>query len=303
MTRIAKALSASMILILINLSLCTQVLSNQQSNPEILTNDTIIMMTAGGLGASVIVNKIKTSKTNFNLSTSELLRLKQARVADEVINAMMQASPSTSPNMPASGSGNSAYVNPNDPAAPHEPGVYVMQESNGKQQMVQLEASVYSQAKAGGFLKSSMTMGISKVKTRAVLAGANARLQLDNPRPVFYFYFEVKNSGLSNSGNVWYSQSSSPNEFVLVKTEDKKNSRELIIGQANVFGAQAGTLDKYVHQFDYDKIAPGVFRVTPRNNLPDGEYCFFYAGSQAVGGYGYYGGSPKVFDFGVKLER
>ncbi|HEX8087948.1 MAG TPA: hypothetical protein VF762_03800, partial [Blastocatellia bacterium] len=158
MTKIAKALSAPMILILINLSLCTQVFSNQQSNPETLTNDTIIMMTAGGLSASIIVNKIKTSKSNFNLTTAELLRLKQAKVADEVINAMMQSSPSITPNMPAPDSGNSTYVNPNDPAAPHEPGVYVVQESNGKQQMVQLEASVYSQAKSGGFLKSSMTM-------------------------------------------------------------------------------------------------------------------------------------------------
>ena len=87
-----------------------------------------------------------------------------------------------------------------------------------------------------------MTYGIAKIKSKAVLANRNARLQIEHPRPVFYFYFEVKNAGLSNSGNVYGSSSSSPNEFVLVKMDTKKNSRELVVGQANVFGAQSGTL-------------------------------------------------------------
>jgi hypothetical protein len=150
-----------------------------------------------------------------------------------------------------------------------------------------------------------MTYGIAKIKSKAVLANPNARLQINSPRPVFYFYFEVKNSGLSNSGNVYAASSTSPNEFVLVKMDQKKNGRELTVGQFSVFGAQSGTLDKYSRAFDYEKIAPGVFKVTPRADLPDGEYGFFYGGSTPVAGYGYFGAgvSPKIFDFGIKLPR
>jgi hypothetical protein len=39
---------------------------------EILTNDKVIAMVKAGLPSSVIVNKIRTSKTNFNTSTDEL---------------------------------------------------------------------------------------------------------------------------------------------------------------------------------------------------------------------------------------
>ena len=151
-----------------------------------------------------------------------------------------------------------------------------------------------------------MTYGIAKVKSKAVLSNANARLQLSTPRPVFYFYFEVKNAGLSNSGSIYSSASStSPNEFVLVKMDQKKNGRELTVGQFSVFGAESGTLDKYSRPFDYEKLAPGVYKVTPRIDLDEGEYGFFYGGSTPIAGYGYYGAgmSPKIFDFGVKERR
>ena len=184
----------------------------------------------------------------------------------------------------------------------HEAGIYLLQESEGKKVMTQLEPSVSTQSKSGGFLKSAMTYGIAKIKSKAVLSNSNARLQIFTPRPVFYFYFEVKNSGLSNSGNVYSGSSTSPNEFVLVKMDVKKNGRELIVGQFSVFGAESGTLDKYAQPFDYEKLAPGVYKVTPRVDLDAGEYGFFYGGSTPIAGYGYFGAgmSPKIFDFGVK---
>jgi len=60
-----------------------------QDSAEILTNDKVITMVKAGLPSSVIVNKIRTSKTNFNTSTDELIRLKQENVAEDVINAMI----------------------------------------------------------------------------------------------------------------------------------------------------------------------------------------------------------------------
>jgi hypothetical protein len=272
---------------------------------EVLTNEKVISLTRAGLSPALIVSKIRASRANFDTSTDELIRLKRERVPDAVIDAMVQASGAGAAEASRSGAGEVGRADPDDPLSSHEAGIYLAEEREGKRRMVQLEPSVYTQAKSGGFWKSAMTYGIAKVKSKAVLANSNARLRVNRPRPVFYFYFEVKNSGLSNSGNTWTGSSTSPNEFVLVKMEEKSNSRELVVGQVNLFGAQSGTLDKYSRPFDYEKIAPGVYKVTPRVDLADGEYGFFYGGAAPLPTYGYFGagGGPKVFDFGVSLVR
>lgn len=275
-----------------------------KSAGEVLTNESVITMTRAGLSTAIIVSKIRSSKTNFNTTTDELIRMKKERIAEDVITAMLEASSSASVSVSRTGAGDSSKTDPNDPLSAHEAGIYLFGEREGQTQMLQLEPSLSTQSKSGGFFKSAMTYGIAKIKSKAVLANPNARLQIDKARPVFYFYFEVKSSGLSNSGNA-YSASTSPNEFVLVKMDIKKNGRELVVGQFNVFGAQSGTLDKYVRAFDYEKLAPGVYKVTPRVDLDDGEYGFFYGGSTPIAGYGYFGAgmSPKIFDFGIKAPR
>lgn len=90
---------------------------------------------------------------------------------------------------------------------------------------------------------------------------------------------------------------------MLMKMDQKKN-RELVVGQANRFGAESGTLDKYFRAFDYEKIAPSVYKVTPRVDLNDGEYGF-YGESTPIAGYGYFGAgvSPKIFHFGIRRAR
>ena len=131
------------------------------------------------------------------------------------------------------------------------------------------------------------------MKFKAVLAGASAALQIDSPRPVFYFYFEEKNSGLSRTNYF----ATSPNEFSLVKMDVKKSGREVVVSQANVFGAESGTLDKYARGFSYDKIAPGVYKVYSKEDLAEGEYGFYFGGGQEGASFG------KIFDFGIRLPR
>jgi hypothetical protein len=78
-------------------------------------------------------------------------------------------------------------------------------------------------------------------------------------------------------------------------------SREVTIGQLNAFGAQGGALDKYVTEFDFEKIAPGTYKVKPKQDLVDGEYAFYYGGASPQATYGFGApGSPKVFDFGIQ---
>jgi hypothetical protein len=304
-SRKAGVVALMLALVVSSFSMAASAQEHKVSGEEVLTNEKIVTMTRAGLSATLIVNKIRSSKTNFNVSTDELIRLKQAKVSDDIINAMVEASSSASASISRTGAGDVARTDANDPLSAHEAGIYLIEEKDGQKRMTELEPSISSQSKSGGFFTSAMTGGLTKIKSKAVLASPNARLQISNPRPVFYFYFEVKSSGLSNSGNVYASSSTSPNEFVLVEMDGKKNGRELVVGQFNAFGAQSGTLDKYARAFDYEKIAPGVYKVTPRVDLTGGEYGFFYGGSTPLAGYGYFGAgvSPKIFDFGIKLAR
>ena len=260
---------------------------------EVLTNEKVITMTKAGLPASIIVNKIRASKTNFNTSTDELIGLQRARVPTEIINAMVEASSNASTSTSRTGAGDVSKTDPNDPVATHEAGIYLYQEREGTKKMIQLEPSISKQTKSGGFLASAVTYGIAKIKFKAALSGKTAVLQIDQPRPVFYFYFEVKGSGLSSSS--YYA--TSPNEFVLVNLDIKGNNREVTVSQANVFGAQSGTMDKAVREFAYEKIAPGVYKVTPKVDLAEGEYGFYNGGGAGPSG------GAKIFDFGIRLPR
>ncbi len=56
---------------------------------EILTNETVMRMVNAKLGEALIINKIKNSKTNFELSTDAIIKLKEKGVSEKIIEAMM----------------------------------------------------------------------------------------------------------------------------------------------------------------------------------------------------------------------
>jgi hypothetical protein len=280
---------------ILSLLMLTVAMAQQGTNGsgEVLTNENVITMVKAGLPQGIILNKIHASRTNFNTTTEELIRLQKSQVPTEIINAMVTATTRASATTSSTGAGDASKADPNDPAAAHDAGIYLYQELDGQRKMTQLEPSVSKQTKAGGMFTSALTGGLTKIKFKAALAGSNASLQVFERRPVFYFYFEVKNAGLSS--NSYYA--TSPNEFVLVKFDARSNSREVTVSQVNAFGAQSGTMDKAARGFKVEKLGPGVFRVTPQEDLTDGEYGFYNGGGAGPSG------GAKIFDFGIKLPR
>ncbi len=73
---------------------------------SVLTNDSIIEMVQAKVAPSVIVGHIRSSKTKFNFSTAEVIRLSKAGVAESVINAMRDPK------------GTAAITSPPKPVAP-----------------------------------------------------------------------------------------------------------------------------------------------------------------------------------------
>jgi serine/threonine-protein kinase len=53
-----------------------------------LTNDQVIEMVKSGLSSGIVISHIKEEKTNFDLSTAELIRLAKERVPNDVIEVM-----------------------------------------------------------------------------------------------------------------------------------------------------------------------------------------------------------------------
>ena len=58
---------------------------------EVLTNEKVIELFQKGLSSSILVNKIQVTKNTFDVSTDALLKLKEQKIPDEVVNAMIIA--------------------------------------------------------------------------------------------------------------------------------------------------------------------------------------------------------------------
>lgn len=267
---------------------------------ETLTNQSILDLIKAGMGDEVVIAKIKVSPTQFNMSTDHIIALKQAGVSGPVIAAMIGA-----PTMPVSAAAAYSADSP-DPKVPHPSGVYLFQPDPAPGHMARINPTTSNQTKSGGFLGYALTGGIASLSFKAVLPNASARIFTTAPRPVFYFYFDQTNANLSSGAgfNAMFGPGAavtSPSEFSLVRFEPKENRRETKVGKFNITGAKSGVMDKDRISFEYDQVTPGVFRVSPANDLKPGEYGFLY--SVSSGGLGIAGAGnmmARVFDFSIR---
>jgi tetratricopeptide (TPR) repeat protein len=60
---------------------------------EVLNNDAVVTMVKSGLGEAIILEKVKISQGQYDLSVQGLVRLKESGVSEAIIKAMMEAAP------------------------------------------------------------------------------------------------------------------------------------------------------------------------------------------------------------------
>jgi len=272
---------------------------------EVLTNRSVIEMVNAKLPDELILAKIASAQSNYDVTTAGLMELTKAKVPMPIIKAMMGqggtgaapvvVTPLSAKSAPGSSAttGAGAY---GEPEPPPDPGVYVLGDSAGARVYAQIEPAAYSQGKTGGFLKSALTYGIAKTTVKAVVRGESANVQAPNDTPVFYFVFENTKSSLGNAGG-FFGGVTSPNEFTLIRLKVVGGSRETEVMSSNIFGSSSGTSEKSVVPFSYTKIRPGVYRVTPKAKMGPGEYCFLGAAGFSAG---MAGGSNRLWDFSVR---
>lgn len=187
-------------------------------------------------------------------------------------------------------------VNSNNPNAMHKPGIYYYNTSNTENSLKRVDPTVASTFKSGGFgtaLAQHYTLGIAKDKMKSSLSGSKSRLQLNDSTPVFYFYF--KNEENPNADDWFFASATSPNEFVLVWLYQRKDDREMVVGDMNAYGSSSGVPNKTKVPFEYTEVAEGIYKVVINQPLKTGEYCFIYS-STTPSRYN----NNKVFDFGVE---
>jgi hypothetical protein len=245
---------------------------------ETLNNDSVLSLLAAGLGDEVVIAKIKSSPSTFDLSTDTVIALKQKGVSGAVLAAMI--------NSAATPSQTAMSVDSPDPMVPHPSGIYLA----GAAKMTRIESTTSRQARTSGMLGYALTGGISGMRVKAAVNGPRARVAAGDSRPVFYFYFDQAAQGLGAAGGAV----TSPNEFSLTKFEVKPDKREAVVGSVGFGGAKSGLRDKDQRGFSADQIAPGVYKVAPTEPLAPGEYAFI-AGGVGSGANATF----RVFDFTV----
>ena len=67
----------------------------------------------------------------------------------------------------------------------------------------------------------------------------------------------------------------SPAEFMMIIMKQKENSREAVLGEVGITGMSTGAPDKFIREYSFEKIKPGVYKVVPKVDLVPGEYCFY----------------------------
>lgn len=266
---------------------------NISAQDEVMTNEEVITLTKAGLSSSLIVNKIRTSKTNFDLSTDSLIKLKSAGVGDDIVTAMLEAK---SGRTASASSSQASTDDPNDPMSKKTYGIYLYQEIDGQRKMTQLQPNVSAQNRTGGGFTAAVTpFGLGKVKTKANLPGRNATLQVNETSPVFYFYLDASSGGLNTASGI----PSTPNEFTLVRFNQRSDNREVTISKTNSWGSKGGLSDEYVVELKAEDLGNGIFKITAAAPLKKGEYGFYLVNSgnsNAAQGMG-----SKFFDFGVNM--
>jgi len=171
--------------------------------------------------------------------------------------------------------------NPDDPAAPHSPGLYTLiRGADGQVHMVRLESTKPRGAKNSGMFLHALTQGIATSKTQQVIDGARATIELSQTKPVFYAY--IPDYGGSFAGGM------SVKDLVLTKFEVKGDTRLWTYAARGLFGgsSEVGSDEKDRQGFTSEQMKPGIYKLTPVADLATGQYAFKYAFS--------------YFDFGIE---
>ncbi len=242
-----------------------------------LTNSDVVQLHKLGLSETTIISKIKTTKTNFDVSVNGLIELKRDSLPDAIINAIVENAMKNRAE-PATVS--------NDPMSDHPAGIYYLTRDSS---LLQLMPTLSNESKTNT-AALIFSYGLAKAKTKRSVPGITARTKIKEPQPQFYFYIPENDQG-SLAFNASFT-ATSPNDFVLIQLvpNAKENEREVVTGSFNAYSSQDGIDNSKAIPFQFEKKRKGTYVVKLDNPLSAGEYAFMYANNHV----------SRVFDFSIQ---
>lgn len=246
---------------------------------ERLTNQSVVDLIEAGFSESIIMAKIQTSETDFDISMEALKTLNAKGVPENIIVAIM----------------NAAQKKSKEEAKEPLSGIYYQIDNGDKKKIL---PTVFSGSKTNT-LGAAFSYGIASAKVKALLNNAHSPniLHVDDDISFFFYFVPQEDQAFKmGASNWWFRSATSPNEFVLVKLDVKKGQRELVIGKVNAYAGSSSSVDaKAIIAVNIESIDDYTFKVTPVEPLDKGEYCFFYQGMIPSGS-----NNQSVFDFSIQ---
>jgi hypothetical protein len=267
-----------------------------EAKKEVLTNTSIIELTQFGLSDAVIIEKIRQSEYDFDLSVTGLKQLKAARVSQAVMEAMLNPKASSTPKGPPS-----PVVSPTPQTSgftdgqgkpvplPPDKGAYLW---DGKKMTLLVQSPVPSQGQ--NFWRGGLATFVPFVKRKfeLQLIGGHAKLSCDHNRPLIL----VSGLGEVIPGVPSY-------RLLYVKTGGMLKDRR-IVGNYEV-GGFFGSVNRVDNEIpcEIKKVAEGIYAITPQQVLADGEYGLVPVPKMSemkMDAKSF--AAPPVWDFGVYVE-
>ena len=231
---------------------------------ETLTDNSVLKMVKAGLGEDLIITKIKTSQSQFDLSTDKIIMLKNEKVSDKIIKAMLEASAPPSANSALAATNPTMVsaaplVNP-FPGIPSINSSSLYVEIGGKMS----EMSAIMPETQYSMLKHLIPFYHGVGDVWRYISGEKSAIRLTEKQPVFY-------------------TKTNPSSFQLVKLayQQAKNIRYV----RSTGGVYKGSIP-----IKFTSKANGLFEIQPDKDLEPGEYAFV---SSPLGSSMYF------YDFGI----
>jgi hypothetical protein len=258
-----------------------------QESSKRLTNQDVITMASLGLSDDLIIAKIRSVSgsdgLNFDTSVDGLKSLKEAKVSDAVVKAMIN--PALPPTVVVTG----APMTPDPNLPPPEVGVYWKDGPT----FALVQGKTLSQEKVGGRAASIFTNGIRSAHWDAVVEGPTSANLVKDRRPVFYLYVPDGDTAA---------------DYTLLSLEKKTDHREFQVGSfGGLTGGKAGIKKEKQISFRAEHASIRVYKITLDSDLKPGEYAFFLGtGAQSNMSGGDLGASRsggnatgKIYDFSI----
>jgi hypothetical protein len=253
-----------------------------QAQSDTLNNESIVKLHQSGFSTEVLKSKISNTPAKFDVSINALMKLKESKVPEDVINLMISTpngSATAKAAAPTSGGGASQSSNIST-------GIYYYKSGTETVEMNPSYIASKKTDRTAQFLVSS----IVDADIRVILNENKAALEVSS-MPKFQFVFDTLKN---NNDNAYFGKNSKPTNFFLVKLKTTKKTRELVIGTTSALQDKIEIKEKLKIPMKNKRIAPGVYEVSPVTPLEPGEYGIVF--SNAV----WDTNSGKIYDFSVK---